>query len=242
MPEFVWPTSQPRERDSVARVAPDPDLVLLQAWREGSNAAGNQLLRQYFPRLQTFFESKVPSEDVEDVIQQTMLGCVRSATRFRGDAKFRTFLFAIARKTLANHLRRRRSKEGCTDALELDELSARDLAPTPVSVLDKGRRHRLMVDALRSISLDDQIILELYYWERMSIPQICQIYEELEEPAARNRLRRAKIAFRKRLAELADGPDEFNATFDAFEANTWAEDVYQRREQLSPPRKKRPRA
>jgi RNA polymerase sigma factor (sigma-70 family) len=242
MQEFVWPRSKVRDHDRLADVKPDPDLALLQAWRDGDRGAGNKLLRQYLQPLRRFFEGKLPPADEEDMIQQTLLGCVRGATRFRSEAKFKTYLFSIAHKTLANHLRCRRNKEGRTDALELNKVSARELAPTPASVLAKGRRHRLMVEALRSITLDDQIILELFYWERMSVPEICEIYEDLKEPALRGRLGRARNAFRKKLAELAEGPEEFNATFDAFEANTWAGDVYQRRDQLSPTRKKVPRA
>lgn len=242
MQEFVWPRSHARRHDTLAAVKPDPDLALLQAWRDGNAGAGNQLLRQYLRPLRRFFESKVPAEDLEDLIQQTMLGCVNSATRFRGDAKFKTFLFSIAHRTLAHYLRRRRNREGRTDALELDQVSARELAPTPVSVLAKGRRHRLMVEALRAISLDDQIILELHYWERMSVPQISEIYEHIQENTLRGRLGRARSAFRKKLAELTEGVEELNATFEAFEANTWADDVYQQRDRLSPARKKRPRS
>ena len=59
-------------------------------------AAGEALYRKYFRPLYRFFRAKVP-DDYEDLIQTTMLECVRSRDRFRGDAPFRAFLFGVAR-------------------------------------------------------------------------------------------------------------------------------------------------
>lgn len=238
MSELWWPPVGVSGHGSLGAVDRDPDLDLLEAWRGGDERAGNRLLRQYLQPLRRFFVNKIALDDLEDLIQQTMLGCVRGTERFRGDAKFKTYLFNIARKSLAYHHRTRRNKEGRTDGLDLEVVSARELVPGPSSIVAKTRRHQLMLEALRAIPVDDQIILELYYWEDMTAIEIAQSYD-MGEPAIRGRIRRAKEAFERALAELASGEDEFSSTLSAFEARSWVEEVRERLHELSPVRKKR---
>jgi DNA-directed RNA polymerase specialized sigma24 family protein len=73
------------------------DAELLQAWANGNKSAGEQLFERHFEAIARFFRNKLPADTQhEDLIQQTFLGCVEARDRFRGDASFRSFLFAIA--------------------------------------------------------------------------------------------------------------------------------------------------
>lgn len=238
MHEILWPRCGVLGHGSLGAVAQDPDLSLLQTWRAGDSGSGNTLLRRYFQPLRRFFVNKVDPNDLEDLIQQTMLGCVRGSERFRGDALFKTYLFNIARRTLAYHHRSKRNKEGRTDELDMEVVSVRELVRSPSSLVAKNRRHQVMLEALRAIPLDDQIMLELYYWEGMKAPEISQSYD-MGVPAVRGRLRRAKAAFEKALAEFTDGDEEFNSTLSAFEAGSWVEEIRERLDELAPVRKKR---
>ena len=215
----------------------DPDLALLLAWRGGDDGAGNELLGQYFQPLRRFFVNKAAPDDVADLIQQTMLGCVRGTERFRGDSAFKTYLFNIARRTLAFHHRGNRNKDGRNDPLDLDAVSVRDLVPGPSTILAKNREHQLMIEALRAIPLDDQIMLELYYWEDMTAPQISQMYE-MGVPAVRGRLKRAKAAFRAALTQLGSGQAP-SMTLSRLEARSWVEEVRKHLDELRPVKKKR---
>ncbi len=216
----------------------DPDLALLEAWRDGDEAAGSKLLRQYFKPLRRFFATKAAPDDVEDLIQQTLLGCVRGSERFRGDARFRTYLFTVARRTLAYHHRSKRNKDGRNDELDLEVVSVRELVPGPSSILAKNRRQQLMVEALRAIAVDDQIMLELFYWEDMTAAEIGQAYE-MGESAVRGRLRRAKRVFGEALAALSQGSEEWRGTLSAFEAGSWVDEIRQHLDELRPVRRKR---
>jgi RNA polymerase sigma factor (sigma-70 family) len=238
MGDYWWPPGGVPGHGSLRAVDRDPDLDLLEVWRGGDEKAGSRLLRQYLQPLRRFFVNKVAPDDLEDLIQHTMLGCVRGTERFRGEAKFKTYLFTIARKTLAYHHRKHRNKDGRTDALDLEAVSARELVPGPSSIVAKTRRHQLMLEALRAIPLDDQIILELYYWEGMSASEIGQSYD-MGEPAIRGRIKRAKRAFEQALADLANGEDEFSSTLSAFEARSWVEEIRERLHELRPVRRKR---
>src|SRR5262245_44777640 len=85
----------------------EPDLALLERWRGGDRAAGQELFARHFADIYRFFENKVGAE-ADDLAQRTFLACARARDQFQGKSSFRTYLFAIARNELYDHLRARR--------------------------------------------------------------------------------------------------------------------------------------
>ncbi|MCA9573851.1 MAG: sigma-70 family RNA polymerase sigma factor [Polyangiales bacterium] len=178
----------------------DDDRALLEAWRAGDAQAGEALFNRHFDAIYDFFASKL-SIDVSDLVQRTFLGCVEARDRFRGDASFRTFLYAIARHELYGYFRSRKRNE----ALDFSVSSLSDLAPGPSSLLRAGTERARLVEALRTLPLDLQIILELRFWEDLSGPELA-IVLEIPEGTVRSRLRRGVEALREQLARGTGSP------------------------------------
>jgi hypothetical protein len=63
----------------------------------------------------------------------------------------------------------------------------------------------LLLQAMRKIPLESQMILELYYWENMTAKDIGDVLE-IPEGTARTRIRRAKQLLEAQLGELATSP------------------------------------
>ena len=83
------------------------DEILLARWREGEARAGAVLIARHHESLARFFLTKAGT-DGEDLVQATFLGLLGGGLeRFRGEASFRTFLFAIARNKLLEYIRAR---------------------------------------------------------------------------------------------------------------------------------------
>jgi RNA polymerase sigma factor (sigma-70 family) len=195
------------------------DAELLAAWAGGDRRAGATLLRRHFGALHRFFTNKVSSAaEAEDLVQQTMTACVEAHARFRGDASFRTFLFAIARNTLLKHLRDHKQ----LDALEPDNSSLADCGLGLSTVIGRRREQQLLLTALRHVSVESQIVLELFYWEQLNAKQIAEVLETTE-PAVRGRLRKAKLELRAALDTLARSPTELASTVDGLER--WAAEL-----------------
>lgn len=171
------------------------DLDLLDAWRAGDASAGERLFRRHFEAVATFFRNKV-SSDLEDLVQQTFLGCIEGRERFRGDASFRGYLFGVAHRVFGTYLR---SKYRARPVIDLDEVSLHDLDPSPSLMVARRSEYQLLLTALRQLPIAYQVVLELYFWEDMTAAAIA---EALEIPmgTAQTRLRRA----RKGLAEHYD--------------------------------------
>jgi RNA polymerase sigma factor (sigma-70 family) len=176
------------------------DRELLTAWRDGDKAAGEQLFKRHFESIRRFFRNKATdSSSQEELTQDTFLRCVKGVGNFRGESSFRTFLFAIARHAWLDHLRKRGH---AVDEASLDHSSIADLAPGPASILVKKEQEKRLVHALRQISINDQMIIEMYRWEQMSANEIGEVME-MPEGTIRSRLGRIM----KALAHILRGPE-----------------------------------
>ena len=192
------------------------DRELLVAWRGGDRDAGSELFERRFAELYRFFRNKA-DDGVDDLIQQTLLACLGGLDRFREDASFRTWLFAIARNELYDHWRARRRRD---DVVDIGEVSVADLGTTPSQAVVRRREHQLLLAALRSIPLDLQVALELYYWEGLDGPELATALD-VPEGTARSRLRRGKEALTLRFAELRGS----GGTVSVAELDAWAAEV-----------------
>lgn len=189
------------------------DFELLDAWREGDKQAGNELFERYFEAISRFFRNKT-AEAVDDLVQEVFLTCLRNRDAFRKQASFRTYLFQIARSRLYDHYRKR-----ARSPLDFTSQSAADLGTSPSRAAARKQEHQLLLLALRSIPVDQQIALELYYWEELSGPELAQVLD-ISPNTVRSRLHRARKAVEEALAKLASSPHELETTLENFEG--WA--------------------
>ncbi|MCB9715825.1 MAG: sigma-70 family RNA polymerase sigma factor [Myxococcales bacterium] len=194
------------------------DAELFGAWVKGDQAAGESLYRRYFDPLYRFFRAKAP-DDYEDLIQNTMLECVRSRERFRGDAPFRAYLFGVARHRLLHHLRRKG-----TNRIDFDssQSSVADVDPRPSSVMARKAEHRLLLEAMRRIPVDLQIAIELHYWEDMTTAELAAVME-IPQGTVKSRLRRGREALQAELARLSKDPSQRDAAIGGME--TWVREI-----------------
>ncbi|MBL9100088.1 MAG: sigma-70 family RNA polymerase sigma factor [Myxococcales bacterium] len=187
------------------------DFELLDAWRAGDRSAGNALFERYFDAICRFFANKV-HHGIDDLIQKTFLGCVEGRDRFQKQASFRTYLFAVAHNVLRAHFRQTRP------GVDFDpsEVAADDFTPSPSTMFALQQEQRLLLEALRRIPLDHQLVLELYYWEDMAAPELAAVLG-VPEGTVRSRLRRAKEALAEKMASLARSPELLKTTLSDLE-------------------------
>ena len=127
------------------------DGLLLEQWRAGDTVSGEALFERYYDMVERFFLNKVAS-GVQDLVQETFMRCVEGRERIRDHDRFRTYMFAIAYNVLTAHLRERYRSDR---AIDLSEISMCDVAPGPSSLIARQREHRLLIEALRAIPIDD---------------------------------------------------------------------------------------
>lgn len=204
------------------------DDELFDSWRAGDKMAGNELFQRHFEPVRRFFVNKTDG-DVSDLVQRTFLACVHAAERFEKRSSFRTFLFAIAHNILREHYRARRRPSNQAD--DVDELSVVDMGASPSTHLAEKREQRALLAALRQLPLRFQVVLELFYWERMKGAEIGDVLG-VPEDTARSRIRRGKELLRKALETLSLEPGVLQSTLS--DLDDWAEKVHQELDDSDP--------
>lgn len=187
---------------------PSDELELLARWRSGDRQAGNEILARYFDSVYRFFRRKVP-DDADDLIQRTFAKCVKHRESVCNASSFRAYLFSIARRELYQHLQR-------ADRLPRRDLDASisslvDPADSPTTLAVAHREQKVLLQGLRRIPLDHQILLELHYWERMTTLELSEALE-VPQGTVKTRLRRARNLLETELATLATTPGLLQST------------------------------
>lgn len=211
----------------------EDDFSLLEAWQAGDADAGNRLFHRHFDRVSWFFQNKV-SDGLEDLIQETFLACVESRDKFRRESSFRAFLLGVANNVLRSHYRKRARSDA---RLDFGVTSARDLNPSPSTIVAKKAETKLLLKGLRAIPLDSQVLLELYYWERLSGPELAEALE-VPEGTVRTRLRRARQLLQKAIEQLAQSEGTALTTIQGLEE--WAREIKEAGLGVSPARSPSP--
>lgn len=191
---------------------------LLAGWQAGDPEAGNRLLQLHFGALYRFFSSKA-AESVDDLIQATFLEAIRRKDNYRGDASFRAYLLGVARHQLFR-LFRSRSR----DRLEFRpmEHSLLDTSTSPSSVVGRRSEEKLLLEALRRIPVDLQIVLELHYWEEMTTAELAAVLE-IPQGTVKSRIRRGREAVEAEIERLTSDPDLRESTLSGFDK--WAGEI-----------------
>ena len=135
-------------------------------------------------------------------MQKTFTSCVAARDRFRGQASFRTYLFAIARNELYTYLRRLPKAEH----VDFDVTSIAEIRTSIGGQLGKAREaHRLSRRALADLPAEQQLLLELHYWHELDAAGLAEVFGTTTG-AIRVRLVRARKLLRERI-EASTLPD-----------------------------------
>lgn len=174
------------------------DGDLLDAWVRGNPSAGKELVARYFGQIRGYFRRRTNPEDYEDQVQKTFVKLHEVKDKCRGGSSVRGFIFGIARNTLLHYLRDKQRSE--FDPLHTSVRTA--LGAGPSSFLAQHERHSTLLEALLKIPSADQDLLELYYWQEMSGPELATLFE-IPQGTVHRRLNRARERLRDEFFEVS---------------------------------------
>jgi RNA polymerase sigma-70 factor (ECF subfamily) len=189
----------------------DPDAELVSRWHCGDTSAFEVLVRRHERRVfGLVFRMLGNRQEAEDVAQEAFLALHRHGHRFRGEARFSTFVYRVAANAALNRRRalgRRRARE---EALAHRQDAGDDLPSTPRDPEDaaSGGEIQLRVQAaLLAHPRDLRMAVVLYDIEGQSYGEIAQALR-IPEGTVKSRIHRARTALRDRLKALAHAEDE----------------------------------
>lgn len=206
------------------------DFELYSAWANGDRNSGTALIDRYLAKMARFFANKVNSAgEAEDLVSDTFERCAKTLGRLDPGSSFQAFLYGIARNVLREHLRARARADRCVpgepgdDELMLGGLqSLHELGDSPCAALIEKREQRLLLEGLRHVPVDYQLVLELVFFEGMSRRDIAEL---LGWPAGTvaSRTRRGRELLLEKIEELASSPRVLQSTVTRLD--DWAREV-----------------
>lgn len=175
---------------------------LVSLARSGDLDAFGLLYRQYAPGIYNLILRMLGNaDDAEDVTQEVFLRAHRSLNRFKGNARFSTWIYRIATNVSLDELRRRKP------VVSLEQLSA-DSSWEPAAGDPEGNPERLMQRratqeavqaALLAMPAHYRVLVVLRHMEGLSYEEIARVVG-CSVNALNVRLHRAREAFRRALA------------------------------------------
>jgi RNA polymerase sigma-70 factor (ECF subfamily) len=193
------------------------DAELLTRWRAGDRAAGEALFERYYQHVERFFVNKVGAE-IRDLVQDTFAALVKNQARLQDGHRFRSYLFSVAYNVLNDHLRDR-YRRAAHGEVDITELSAHALSPSPSTALAERDEQRLLLEGLRRIPVADQSLLELFYWENLTTVDIAAVLA-IPRNTVKSRLKSARERLEQVLRQLSDSDEVLASTLSGLE--TWA--------------------
>jgi RNA polymerase sigma-70 factor (ECF subfamily) len=100
-------------------------LYLQQLSKAGAQAESGMegLFRLFGARMKAYFrQHRMSEEESADLVQETFIKAFRNARQYAGDAKASTWLWAIARNCMIDHIRARKPEDQIEDDDLLDHL------------------------------------------------------------------------------------------------------------------------
>jgi len=167
----------------------------------GDHAAYGLLVRRYERMVYALAVQMVRNrEDALEVTQDTFLKAFRFLSGYRGESRFSTWLYRIARTSAINYLRRARRETMTLDAPESPVRNMSTDVPNGFESIANTERMALLQRAFGMLLPDDGAVLRLFYIQEQRLEEICEIMDWTMSNA-KSRLCRARQRLRAVLQE-----------------------------------------
>jgi RNA polymerase sigma-70 factor (ECF subfamily) len=154
--------SEEAEIELVARAQRDP-------------IAFRNLYERYAKPVYRYLYSKVGNQaDAEDLTSQVFLKALENLVNLRNRARFRAWLFAIARSSAMDYYRKRRPE------LPLDKIHLASGEPDPMTTTVRQDELEQMRKKIAALPEDEQELIRLRYVAELSFPEIGQVLRRRE--------------------------------------------------------------
>lgn len=152
------------------------------------------MYEQHYPAVLRYVARRVGAEAARDIAAETFLTAWRQLDRVPGQSL--PWLYATARKCLANELRRRDRRERLDSRIRAEMLRGQDIAGAEPS--EQVADRLAVLAALAALRPDDQEALRLIEWEQLDVAAAAQVMG-CSSATFRVRLHRARRRFARAL-------------------------------------------
>jgi RNA polymerase sigma-70 factor (ECF subfamily) len=186
----------------------DPDLKLIEDFKQGDRQSFNRLVLKYQkPILNLCIRLLGNFQDGEDAAQETFVKVYRNIHKFKGDAKFATWIYRIGVNHCSNFRKsfwtRLKKKAVNIDEESGDEQANRkkelvDSQDLPSEALERKRKGRKILNALKEMPRRQRELIVLRDLQDLSYNELCTI-TQMPLGTIKSSLARARAVLREKL-------------------------------------------
>ena len=175
------------------------DTQIIEGILARDETALRTFYRSHAPRLLRYVSKRVPQqEDAEEIVQDTLLACLESFRDFTYQSSLSTYVYAIAKRKVADWYRRKKLSRIVFSQMPGFERLLESLL-TPEEELDRIHVQLAIERAFSQLAPLQQTLLRLKYIEGLSVGEIA-VRLAITFKSAESALFRARRAFAKAYA------------------------------------------
>ena len=153
------------------------DEALIAAALNGSAYAWEKLVKRYETQIFNYSVRLTGnSSDAMDLMQEVFLGVYRNLHRFRGDAKFSSWIFRIAHNKAVDMNRRRRLLSNQLrindDEFDILDILPGDTGNEPDEKLGTQQQNGKITKMLARLSLEQRLVVEFKVFQSLTFDEI----------------------------------------------------------------------
>ena len=153
------------------------DEALIAAALNGSAYAWEKLVKRYESQIFNYsLRLTGNSSDAMDLMQEVFLGVYRNLHRFRGDAKFSSWIFRIAHNKAVDMNRRRRLLSNQLrindDEFDILDILPGDTGNEPDEKLGTQQQNGKITRMLARLSLEQRLVVEFKVFQSLTFDEI----------------------------------------------------------------------
>ena len=173
----------------------DSDAFLIRRYLNGDARAFEVLFKKYQTPIFNLVSRMVNGEDAYDLTQDVFCNALRGLHNFRGESKFSTWLYSIARNVCLNRLRQT-SHAGEESLDEIEERSEMpDLSIDVHRIAETHEVQRLVNSVLAALPPEQRLLITLRDLEGLSYEEIGQV-TGMTLTNVKSRLHRARMVLK----------------------------------------------
>lgn len=182
----------------------DQEHNLIQAARNGDQAAFGELVQQYQKRVFALAVRMCPTPELaEEAAQEAFLAAWQGLPFFRGDSAFATWLYRLTSNACVDLLRKENRHQG--PSLDDESVSAEvpDPTPTPEKAVEQQELRRQIEAGLQTLSPEHREVLILREIQQLSYDEIADVLS-LDLGTVKSRINRGRRQLREFLLKQGE--------------------------------------
>ncbi|MEW6996730.1 RNA polymerase sigma factor [Colwelliaceae bacterium BS250] len=148
------------------------DDTLVKQALAGKKSAWLALVKRYETPIYNYALRMVSNpDDALDLMQDVFIAVFRNLASFRGDSKFKSWLFRIAHYRCIEHYRRKKPTQSLDDEPEVESL-VQDSCPE--YDMQQSQQALALVTAMKLLPINQRTVVELKFFQHFTFEEISQ--------------------------------------------------------------------